>query len=117
MSQAALKRFTSMAETAQLQIDKFKEELDTDPWQALKWSTKLFEAVATLSVAKMIVYSFTERAGETVATIEEVRQLLMSRVLHRSKYPPQSTSPTSNLVEQYELAAYAEALEELGYLD
>jgi hypothetical protein len=33
-----------------------------------------------------------------------------------ARYPAQSSSPTSNLMEQYEAAAFAEALDELKYM-
>jgi hypothetical protein len=36
--------------------------------------------------------------------------------MNKARYPAQSTSPTSNLMEQYEAAAYAEALDELKYM-
>jgi hypothetical protein len=36
--------------------------------------------------------------------------------MNKARYPAQSTSPTSNLMEQYEAAAYAEALDELKHM-
>jgi hypothetical protein len=64
----------------------------------------------------MLVSAFTEREGETTCTIEQARETLLDRVMNKARYPAQSTSPTSNLMEQYEAAAYAEALEELKYM-
>lgn len=117
MQQAkALKKFTAIAANSQAKIDKFKEELSKDPAHALSWGTGVFQAAATLKVAQMLVYAFTEREGENMCTIEQARETMMDRVMNKARYPAQSTSPTSNLMEQYEAAAYAEALDELKYL-
>jgi hypothetical protein len=64
----------------------------------------------------MLVYAFTEREGETMCTLDQARDTLMDRVMNKARYPAQSTSPTSNLMEQYEAAAYAEALDELKHM-
>ena len=116
MTAQALKKFTAIAEQAQKQIDKFKAELDKDPAYALSWGLNVFQNAARLKVAKMLVYAFTEREGETVCTLEEARETLLTRVMNKARYPAQSTSPTSNLMEQYEAAAYAEALDELKHM-
>jgi hypothetical protein len=116
MTAQALKKFTAIAEQAQKQIDKFKAELNKDPAYALSWGLSTFQNAARLKVASMLVYSFTEREGETVCTLEEARETLLTRVMNKARYPAQSTSPTSNLMEQYEAAAYAEALDELKYM-
>jgi len=116
MTAVALKKFTSIAAQAQTQIDKFKAALDKDPAHALSWGTGVFQAAATLKVAHMLVYAFTEREGEVMCTIEQARDTLLDRVMQKARYPAQSTSPTSNLMEQYEAAAYAEALDELKWM-
>jgi hypothetical protein len=64
----------------------------------------------------MLIVAFTECKGETLCTIEQARDTLMDRVMGLARYPAQSSSPTSNLMEQYEAAAYAEALDELRYM-
>lgn len=114
---AALKKFSSVAQHAQEQLDKFREDLTKDPVHALKWGNSAFQAAARLSIAQMMVYCFTDHIDYPAQSVEEVRKMLLEKVTHRSKYPPQSTSPTSNLMEQYELAALAEALDDLKYLD
>jgi hypothetical protein len=116
MTAQALKKFTAIAEQAQLQIDKFKAELDKDPAYALSWGLGAFQSAARLKIANMLVYAFTPREGETVCTIAQARDTLMDRVMNKARYPAQSTSPTSNLMEQYEAAAYAEALDELKHM-
>lgn len=74
---------------------------------AIKWD---------FDVAKSLVYVFTPREGEDVCTVEQARAILMGRVMNKARYPAQSTSPTSNLMEQFEAAACAEALDYLEYL-
>jgi hypothetical protein len=116
MSAKALKKFTEIAEQAQAQIDKFKADLDKDPAHALTWGLNAFQAAARLQVAQMLVYGFTPKEGSPVYTVEQARDFLTDRVLNKARWPAQSTSPTSNLMEQYEAAAYAEALDELKYM-
>jgi hypothetical protein len=116
MTAQALKKFTAIAEQAQKQIDKFKAELDKDPAYALSWGLSAFQSAARLKIANMLVYAFTEREGETMCTLDQARDTLMDRVMNKARYPAQSTSPTSNLMEQYEAAAYAEALDELKHM-
>jgi hypothetical protein len=116
MTAQALKKFTAIAEQAQAQIDKFKVELDKDPAYALSWGNSVFQSAARLKVATMLVYAFTEREGETMCTLDQARDTCLDRVMNKARYPAQSTSPTSNLMEQYEAAAYAEALDELKYM-
>lgn len=116
MSQA-LNKFSNVAQIAQEKLDTFREELTKDPVHTLKWGNTAFQAAARLSIAQMMVYCFTDHPAQPAQSVEEVRKMLLEKVTHRSKYPPQSTSPSSNLMEQYELAALAEALDDLKYLD
>lgn len=116
MTAKALKKFTQMAEQAQAQCDKFAAEFAKDPSYALSWSNSVFQNAARLSVAKSLVYVFTPREGENECTVEQARNILMGRVMNKARYPAQSTSPTSNLMEQFEAAACAEALDYLEYL-
>jgi hypothetical protein len=117
MSAQAIKKFTAIAEQAQEQIDKFKAALDKDPAHALTWGLDAYQNAARLKVAQMLVYGFTPKEGSPVYTVAQARDFLTDRVLTKARYPAQSTSPTSNLMEQYEAAALAEALDELKYME
>ena len=113
MSAKLLKRFQSQADSVQARLDKFAVDFAKDPAYALSWGNDTFQAAAKLRVFKQIIVAL--EAGD--ATLENIRSTMLDRVLHKSKYPAQSTSPTSNLIEQYELAACAEILSDLQYAE
>ena len=98
-------RLKRQAESAQASLDKFKEKFAQDPAYALEWSLDTFRQAAELRTLLACINDL-----ESGATVEQMTHHLMSNVLHKSKYPPQSTSPTSNLMEQYTLAACANLL-------
>ena len=117
MTAQALESFTSMADVAQAQCDKFAHEFAKNPSYALRWGNDVFKNAARLKIAQQMVYMFTEREGDTVLTLEQARKILMESVMNKARWPAQSTSPTSNLMEQFEAAALAEALDELKHLE
>ena len=116
MTAKALKHFTEQARHAQVQCDQFAKSFAKDPAHALSWGNDVFKYAARLKIAQMLVYAFTEREGDTVCTVEQARETCLDRVMNKARYPAQSTSPTSNLMEQFEAAAYAEALDELKHI-
>lgn len=107
-----IKRLESNIASYQESLDKFVEKFKADPAYTLSWGTATFQTAAQLNVAKMVLNALT---AETPCSVQAVKETLMDRVLHKSKYPAQSTSPCSNLMEQYELSAYAELLSDLRY--
>ena len=113
MSANLLARYQRQIVSVQSQLDKFAHDFAKDPAHALSWGTGAFKAAAELTVLKQIIVAL--QSG--TATKENIQSTLMDRVLHKSKYPAQSSSPTSNLIEQYELAASAEILSDLQYID
>jgi len=107
---SALKnRYIKQAENETAVIEKFKMALDKDPAYALSWGCGVFAAAAKLRVLRQLINVL----GDGEATQEDVHSLMMANVLHKSQYPAQSSSPTSNLIEQYELAACAEIIADL----
>jgi hypothetical protein len=104
-------KFNNIIEESQYVLDDFTEGFAKDPAYALSWGNGAFKAAARIRVAKELAKAFENENAEVL----KVRAYLTDRVVGRAKYPPQSTSPTANLMEQYEVAAYAEALEILNY--
>jgi len=111
MTAKLLTRFQSQVDSTQAKLDKFAEDFAKDPAYALSWGNDTFANAARLRVLKQIVAALEEGT----ATADNIRDTMMDRILHKSKYPAQSTSPTSNLIEQYELAACAEILSDMKY--
>ena len=107
-----LARFQSSAERDQAALDKFARDFAVDPAYALSWSNGIFEVAARLKITKQIIAALEDGSG----TLENIRATMMDRVMHKAKYPAQSTSPTSNLIEQYELSACAGILSDLEYV-
>lgn len=104
-------RFERDRESAQHEISRFKVAFDKDPRYALSWGTSVFIAVAKVRACDWVCgYMHNNAHVDPVEHITNMTDLIMDRILYSAKYPPQSTSPTSNLMEQYEMAAWAEAL-------
>lgn len=109
MSDKLLKIFQSKVANCNAKLEKFAEAFAKDPAHALSWGTDTFKTAAELKIYKQIVAALEDGT----ATLDNIRDTMMDRVLHKSRYPAQSTSPTSNLIEQYELAVCAEILSDL----
>lgn len=89
---------------AEAVVEQFKGTLALNPFEAFEWSNSAFEAAAQIrvwGVAKSHADELTLEAAQ-----REVNLM--------AAYPEQSTSPTSNLVKQYELAAWCKVVEFLG---
>lgn len=99
-------RFELMIKTAQITIDKFQARFAADPHEALTWAQDTFKQVSAVRV-----YSEVKRALEKGRTKEEVVSFAQDTLRQRASSPSFSTSVTSNLVEQYETAAWAEVIE------
>jgi hypothetical protein len=103
-----LERFQQQAQYETATIDKFKQELDQDAAYALSWGDNVFRAAAKLQVVNEIINSLKDNA-----TGEDIRASLMERVMHGTRFPSNSSSPTRNLVEQYTLSVCAEIVDDL----
>ena len=111
MNQMLVKMFQVKAEMAQATLNQFMSKFAEDPAYALSWGNDTFRAAAELKIAKQIL-----AALEDTATLENIRSTMMDRVLNKATYPAQSSSPTANLIEQYELAACANIIIDLRYM-
>lgn len=81
----------------------FIEKVQKDPSYALSWSVGFFEATAKFDVCKSIMYMFDEMGLEE----EEIKKEIMERALQKNRYRASSSSPSSNLMDQCEGAAWA----------
>lgn len=88
-------------------LKKFAESMEKNPVYALSWSKDVFAASAKGAVARELMNAFA--AG---ATYEEWKEEARRNALRMARNPAMSTSPTSNLMDAYLGAAWAEAAED-----
>ncbi len=95
-------RFQRDLVNVQAEIAEFTAKMAVDAAYTLTWGTSVFQAAAKERVLKQVLKAIEQG--------DDVMAIVTDHVIHKAKYPAQSTSPTSNLIEQYELAAMAEVL-------
>jgi len=109
MSAKAIKNFIGQLETAKYDLERFQTRFEQDPANALSWGLGAFQNAAR---RKVLIDAIAALSAEG-STVEHVCRGLRNRLMNKSRWPAQSTSPTANLMEQYELAALTEAVEYL----
>ena len=111
------KRFQRELDKAQSEVAAFVGKVQHDAAYALSWSNSVFHAAAKERVYKQVIASIKDSVSEDgELDLSNIIGMVTDRVLHKAKYPAQSTSPTSNLIEQYELATWADILSDLNSL-
>jgi hypothetical protein len=112
-SEYRLSRAVRWAQNAIAQHEKMTADLvkkfAENPANAMSWGGTYFTHAAEYNAAVGVKQMF-----EDGYTVDAMRAVVMRDVMHKAKYPARSTSPTSNLMEQEELAASTKLL---GYLD
>jgi hypothetical protein len=88
-------------------LKDFAKSMSENPLYALSWSKDVFDASAKAAVAKELVKAF-----EAGATFEEWQEEARRNAMRMARNPSMSTSPTSNLVDTYVCAAWADAASE-----
>jgi hypothetical protein len=101
----ALRRAVSLVEQQTNEVEKFANELRKNPTYALSWSKGLFEMTAKAEVARQMIHWFNQ-GGTFSGWVEEATK----EALRKARSPSMSTSPTSNLMETYIAAAWADAV-------
>lgn len=91
-------------------LTKFTERLGKDAHHAFRWADDAVRAAAKLSVIRDVL-SFQSRLDSNEWTSAQMIAYLREKVMNRAKWPAHSTSPISNLAEEYETAAWAEMVE------
>lgn len=104
-----LSKFVRDRESAQEELVKFQEAFQKDAAYALSWGTSVFVAAGKERVYNQLIQFMADNRTHDCLT-----DIVLDKVLSTAKYPPQSTSPTSNLMEQYEMAAWANVLTTLN---
>jgi uncharacterized protein with von Willebrand factor type A (vWA) domain len=92
------------------EIEKFVKNIQENPLYALQWSKSVFELSAEAAVAREMVEFF-----ENGQTYSEWMKAANTEALRKARSPAMSTSPTSNLVDTYLAAAWADAAENSWY--
>ena len=109
-------KFMGERDCAQDELVKFQEAFQKDAAYALTWGTSVFDAAGRERVYdQLIQFWMGNKDVDCVVLLSNMIDLVTDKVLYRAKYPPSSTSPTSNLMEQYEMAAWARVLSDLNY--
>lgn len=98
-------RFTNICNMNQEVLDKFVENMAKDPSYTLSWGDKAFQASARIKVARTVL-ELTDRVDSAGIT-----KYVLDMVTQGARYPSMSTSGCANLMQLYETAAWAEALE------
>jgi hypothetical protein len=91
-------------------LEKWRMKFADNPLFAFEWSLGAIGSAASLIVAEEILGAI----DGGVATRKTILKHAEKRVMTGALYPPQSTSPTSNLAAQYKTAAWANAVELLS---
>jgi len=103
-----LRRANNRIEQGDEAIKKFAADLQGDhPAYAFQWAHNAMNATAARDVARDIKKA-VESIGTGTCTMWSLRDSVTSNVISSAKHPSFSTSPTSNLMEQFKNAALAE---------
>jgi hypothetical protein len=99
-----LRRAVWVIEQEKVAVTNFAKEVQENPIYALSWSKGLFEVTAKAKVAREMIFWF-----EAGRTYEGWIVNAQEEALRMARSPAMSTSPTSNLMETYIAAAWADA--------
>lgn len=105
-----IRRALGAIEREETKLKDFAKSMLENPLYALSWSKDVFAVSANAAVAKELLKAFA--AG---ATLEEWKEEARRNALRMARNPSMSTSPTSNLVDAYLGAAWAEAADESAF--
>ena len=103
----SLRRAVLAIEQEKVAVANFAKEVQENPIYALSWSKGLFEVTAKAAIAKEMVVWF-----EAGRTYEGWIKNAQKEALRKASSPAMSTSPTSNLMETYMTAAWADAAQD-----
>jgi hypothetical protein len=105
-----LRRAKNDIEREKTRLTDFAKSMSENPVYALSWSKDVFAASAKGAVARELIKAFA-----VGATFEEWKEEARRNALRLARNPAMSTSPTSNLMDAYLGAAWAEAADESNF--
>lgn len=100
--------FAEMAESAGMELEKFKTRFEEDAFYAFEWADNAMQAAA-----RQMVYRAAAAYLERGITEAALKEQALNEALRIAKYPPRSTSVPSNMMAQYKGAAWADIVEKL----
>lgn len=93
------------------QVERWQGDFAKDPAHALVWATPAFEHAAAAKVYQLVLGGadrLAEKADyDDAAVVAALLEYARDRMVEKAQNPPFSTSPTSNLMDQYEGKAWA----------
>lgn len=109
-----LERARATLEYSQDHVERWQKDFAEDASHALRWGgTGVFEHAAVVQVFGIVVAAFDRIVAEhgevTDAKRVEFLNECMRRTLYAARNPPMSTSPSANLLEQFEAKAWSRA--------
>lgn len=96
-------------------LENFKKNVGGDSWSlSMERSYHVFQAAARVDIFNKVIEVLSEKkrapSSTTSATLSTIRKFAEDEVLRRATRPRCSTSPTANIMDQEDLAAWAEVL-------
>lgn len=100
---------------AEKRLARFLVAFEADPASAFEWSQSDFEAAAIRRVLGQVQHALTD--ADSTATFDTIRDHAGDEVERGAKYPSFSTSASSNLMAQFQLAAWATLVDRMRGID
>lgn len=111
-----IERYRAQIENTSLKLSKHAAKLAATPVDAMRWADATFTAAAEHSVASALLVTLTADSLAALGNSKLLKNMqgwLLESIQNGAKYPPRSTSVSSNMIEQELLAAKAKEYEVL----
>ncbi len=117
MNKNLIRTFQGKLEMTQVVIKKFQNAINEEHniSYTLSWSQEVFRAAAAKEVFSEILRVLINNQSETLDLNYKLEDFVKERLITLAKSPKFSTSTTSNLIETFTLAAWADALDTINF--
>ncbi len=112
-----IRRYNDQIENANLKLSKHAVKVAMTPVDAMRWADSTFTAAAEHSVACALLATLTMDSLAALGNgklLKNMQGWLLESIQNGAKYPPRSTSVSSNMIEQEVVAAKAKEYEILS---